>query len=337
MSHKKKQSQNRVIAQPSSNNSKKPFNFVPAMSSGNPPFNFGGHYDASLSEYDSERGEDFESSVLDFLDTLKFNFMSLSEEIAELRHDLNKSKRATGEIKTMVSVSTQTDLADQSPTPLGQGLGLGQDQKKSKSTGSQSYADAAKKKEVQKKKPKCIKKKEAIKLVREKQPPAEFVFLHLKLKDNSKLKKMSRSDRTRYMNSLFKTIGIEKNVVSFSLIGLSVVELYVPVVTQEETKSKLKNFHAEVTVNFDRINPPPYLRNPEKFKEALTHRLTLLTLRSRFVNLNRAILEGIPNEIVDEVYRRHAKYKSLSQSKSLTNSKMHEDPDPVEMVMDTDA
>jgi hypothetical protein len=229
-------------------------------------------------------------------------YLQMQQAFTKLQVDLNRGHR---EPKPMVSIFTQTDPVVEDRQDLPQSDTIATKPK------VLSYAAAVNTPKPAKKKP-TLKMKEAVKLIKKPSAPAKFSMLHLKLEYTYKLRRKSRSERSTYLKQLFKTLGIEKNVVSFSLIGLSVVELYVPTSTLEETRSKLNSRGAQITESFDRLNPPPYLDRPDKFKEALTHRLAVLLLRSRFLNLNHAILSGIPEDIATEAYDRVARWKSGS-------------------------
>jgi hypothetical protein len=129
----------------------------------------------------------------------------------------------------------------------------------------------------------------------------EFVRLHLKIQDNRPLKKLSRRDKNLFITNLFKSIGIRKEVVLFSLIGCSVVEFYVASIHTMDVKTKLQAQNAQLLEHFDRASPPSHLKNQSNFRNQVVTRLTILLKRSRFNTLDEAILRDLPQEAIELV------------------------------------
>jgi hypothetical protein len=266
-------------------------------------------------EYETEESYDKDIMLEDLFTSQQAQRLQISKlenEITKLNILLKKltaeiaSSKQTSKPTPPAACDSTTKPTTMSPPPK---QPTQQAPQPSKSLVKPTYAEQTKKT------PAKLNQKQVRNLIQLREAPMEFTRLHLQIQDNRKLKAQKRPDRAHTISTLFKTIGIRKDVVAFSLIGCSVVEFYVAAVNSKEVINSLKEHKAVIIDDFDRFNPPPYLKDPSTFGRNLVTRLSVLISRSRFKKLDEAILEGAHEDlkiaINDRINERKANQENL--------------------------
>ena len=105
-------------------------------------------------------------------------------------------------------------------------------------------------------------------------------------------------------------LEIRKQIKSVSMIGKSVLEMYVPVHHREKVETALNSIEAKILKDFD-LNQTPYAKEGdlEKLKEKTSSRIGYLLSKNDNTNMRKCILEGIANEIVNKALLKEAAFR----------------------------
>ena len=139
-------------------------------------------------------------------------------------------------------------------------------------------------------------------MLRPREASMTFGRLYLTIHDNRPMKPRGRNGKRAYAKEALKQLKIWKDVALFSLIGDSIIEVYIATARIQEVESQLAQDPREVLLpHFDRLAKPPFLKNEEKFSHNLTTRIAILYSRAKWQNLKDSVLEGIPDVMVQKI------------------------------------
>jgi hypothetical protein len=148
--------------------------------------------------------------------------------------------------------------------------------------------------------------------------PLEFDRVAFRVNSNI-FKKYKNKDKFYIARMLVKTMGLgatrDRRSLYFdlSLIGNSVVELYVPRPQLEEVKRIIVEKNLQL-IDDDRRRLPDFTRvSKEKVKEAMTTRLALLYRRATLVKLKECILKDLPEEEQRTIVEKSKSAANLGQ------------------------
>ena len=163
-----------------------------------------------------------------------------------------------------------------------------------------SYSEIVKKNRPNKKKINPKTKKEwAKKLIAPVSAPQEFVRIHLKLNDTRRLRTLSGPEKSGLIRTMFKQLDIKNEVIDFSRIGNSIIEI----ITLRKFSNKINVILNENGILLPKFNPSevPSHGNKEKAKECIVKRLSFMYARAKTADWRRALLEGYSEEILSAV------------------------------------
>ena len=169
-------------------------------------------------------------------------------------------------------------------------LGAGQPLFPPRGSGQQSFAAVA----AAPAKPASFYKKAASRLLAPRKDPAKFDRLHVRMNDSRSLK---RCDTAKQVNKLIsdclKRYGIKREVIRFSKIGNSVLELYFAADSRSKVIDNLVYHQCEILDDFDPLARPTYGVD-NTFEDKAVKRLAFLYKSANLVNLRATILHGYP-------------------------------------------
>ena len=135
--------------------------------------------------------------------------------------------------------------------------------------------------------------KEAAKIFAPRPPPATFSKIYLKIEDNRRFATARAKGNLRAVAySALMALGVGRQVVEFSFIGKSILELYVADPQVDSVLDKLKEKKLTVLEDFNIEANPNYGKSTDT-QERVVRRLAFLYKRARFHNLKECIVEGI--------------------------------------------
>ena len=139
-------------------------------------------------------------------------------------------------------------------------------------------------------------KKNGANLLGPKKESADFERLHISVQDNRPLKECLHPGQLRNtMELAMEYIGIYDQVVAVSKIGTSIMEIYFPKETKEFVVNQLALSKVIIYNNLN-IHCSPDFGPTKNFKEKRNHRLAYLLAKSKYVKLNRCILNGLGDD-----------------------------------------
>ena len=104
---------------------------------------------------------------------------------------------------------------------------------------------------------------------------------------------------------LFKKYKLRGKIKEMSLIGKSIIELYVAAVCENEVQEIIKNSRLTV-VNQDRMST---VHNRELNKTAIAKRIGFLLSRNSIKNLRTCIMEGFSPDIIEEALQYENEFR----------------------------
>jgi hypothetical protein len=126
-----------------------------------------------------------------------------------------------------------------------------------------------------------------------------FARIQIKIMDTRPMKKAKNAkEKNAVINAALKQIGIRDDTILFSMIGNSVVELYIKANKEEEVLTKLNEKNIEVERQVNPMSVPTFATLKE---EKLVSRLGWLYYHSKLINLKNCILEGLTGIIKEKV------------------------------------
>ena len=114
---------------------------------------------------------------------------------------------------------------------------------------------------------------------------------------------------------LIKILGIGRWTLEYSLIGNSILEIYVKSDSVESVKQELAKKEMNLLQDFD-ITAKPEHAQTEDFKHLLVKRIKFLYERARLVNMKKCILSGLSDDIVTAVTSKNDESRRASISHS---------------------
>jgi hypothetical protein len=130
-------------------------------------------------------------------------------------------------------------------------------------------------------------------MVRPKPIPMKFERIHLVLENARMLKGKSTAVRNRITKCLLKYLGIKNKVTLWSLIGNSIVELYVPEASIDTVLENIELKDGTALRNPDIWIKPDYMEW-DKFEKSTLARVNWQTKQSKYINLTECIRQGMP-------------------------------------------
>jgi hypothetical protein len=155
------------------------------------------------------------------------------------------------------------------------------------------------------------------------------------------LKNIAKRAKHKVVATLLSQLGLRKHATLFSLIGNSMVELYVPACVANVVRDGLTS--AKLTPSSRNPWETPSFLAEKDYTPAIVNRLALLHCRARFVKLREAILLGASEEQARMVTERADSFSRRGQQQapnSLNVNAFIPEPTPVEaevMEVDTSA
>ena len=144
-------------------------------------------------------------------------------------------------------------------------------------------------------------KRMAVGLTKKRREPLEFVRLHIEIYDTRSIKRAKKEMQVaKLVWTLLKMIGIARWTLEYSLIGNSILEIYVKANNLNSVKETLAEKEMNLIEEFDIATKPTHAQTDD-YKSLLVKRIKFLYGRARLVNLRKCILGGLPEEIVKEV------------------------------------
>jgi hypothetical protein len=142
--------------------------------------------------------------------------------------------------------------------------------------------------------------KTVVNWLKEPRPPAKFVKIHMKINMDRRSKTEPTPVIYQKVGQLLKYVGIRKQVKEVSMIGRSIVELYVEENDQDKVKERLRQMEAKIIdVAIGGINPWTNKSAMEQ-QEQICTRIAGLLRRNMGKHMRECILEGIPQEICSQ-------------------------------------
>jgi hypothetical protein len=201
----------------------------------------------------------------------------------------------------------------------------------------QSYADKVKagpKQPLGKKALKSIAKD----LLKPPKVPMEFGKMQVTINGSRKFKSMKPQMARKVISEMLGNLGIKKDIVRYSMIGKSIIELYYPLRDGvfEKIKGKIEEQGGSLVLNFSVMEKPSFSKlSDDKFMDQVAGRLArIIGPDYTPLNLRKTILEGCSTELTLLVEAKMAKFGFQNRS-----PKAAEDYNIVEEVsgMDTDS
>jgi ribosomal protein L20A (L18A) len=124
--------------------------------------------------------------------------------------------------------------------------------------------------------------------------PMEFTRLYFTLPNGTALKDLQYIEKIKVLEQVLKRIGIKRKVALYSIIGRSLVEIYVPNVQQPFVEELLEQ-HDLTKVEWTPWKQSPFNQQVDN-REATFRRLNGLMRRARFGNLRKAIIHDAPED-----------------------------------------
>lgn len=148
--------------------------------------------------------------------------------------------------------------------------------------------------------------------------PAEFTKLVVIVQDSRVFKACNDSREIQSaIRHLLKKLDIHNQVVEFSKIGNSRLELYVPTTVVEYVKNRLNDLNVKFDNNLD-INVPPAYGRATNFKQMTINRLSFLYRKAKFIKLRECILSHANAEIKQGVLAQVHEQDCKAAAASLT-------------------
>lgn len=203
----------------------------------------------------------------------------LREENEKLKSEIAKLKSTPPELETTESYASKAQSASPTPKEAAKNSGLFLKPKT---------------------KLKKFSKEDAVKMFQPLPAPVEFERIHVQIYDRKELLKCSSAaEKTQVINSVVQKIGLADKVAAKSLIGNSLLELYVPKHLKDDIKVSLKEKNISLT-NFIPEEIPSYAKTSD-CSSKIINRLSYLYRKSRFTNLKECILRGYSDKIRNAV------------------------------------
>ena len=227
-----------------------------------------------------------DSDIMNLLKNIQQQLQQLAEENKVLRED-NKALRE--EVKSLKNQQFPELYTPRNINPTG-------------NTNSRpTYAELAAKPSA---KPyKRPNRRVTTKLITPAGPPAAFTKLYLKI-ENSKILKEQRScgQGRIFMRDAFRSWGVNTMVTTFSFIGNSLVELYVPSQHRDTVRIRIGQQQGKVFTKMP--EPPSGVAAPDM--KYLVNRLSMLYRYARTNNLRQTILGYQSSDVIEAVYQHLA-------------------------------
>jgi hypothetical protein len=196
-----------------------------------------------------------------------------------------------------------------------------------------SFADLTKTAQAPIAKPKRWAPKANLDYLQERPPPQDFHRMYMRLN----LSRKAQTDWTRrnlvdFVAKCLAKLECRSLVTDYSLIGKSIVELYIADINLEKFKDKFKNANIQLMTKEEVDNTQPATnRDQDSLRQAVVSRIASLLARCRFQNLRTAICEGWCEDIIDDAT---AKAKSFFSPAIQAGARQVA---PMPMAIETDA
>lgn len=199
-------------------------------------------------------------------------------------------------------------------------------------TGKPSFAEAAKKGKAKPKSPKAVAKawgKQIAKAFEPSTEPIEFVKIQFVVPNTKSIKQLKPYARREWVQRALKFLGVRKETFEHSLIGCSIVEIYVPAEEASAVKAKLADRGVELVTN-GKLCPENHKQSPEKIEKAIISRLATLLNRAKLVRLKACILRDFPENVKQAALKKAADWvKSLQPAAPIDPATQGEPSAPV--------
>ena len=170
----------------------------------------------------------------------------------------------------------------------------------SSNTTGNTYADKVKM--ANNKERKSIKEMEFIKRLSEvNRDPQLFIRRYIKWNLPRKYKgDTNKKEIFQLAHKLLRHIGIDNKVKTISLIGHSVIELYVPGICLGDVESLCSLHNIELYSNDNRLENCYHHISDDMLEKKIIHRIGHLLTRTKLVNLRKVMMENLAPSIVTE-------------------------------------
>ena len=153
-------------------------------------------------------------------------------------------------------------------------------------------------------------------LIQPKKAPMEVSKMHIKLSDVRVLKKAaSPSEARKIIWALINAQGIRDHVLEISLIGLSIVELYINAERKIEIEQVLTKKEIEILVDYNPLMVPTYARE-ENIEPRIVKRISWMYGRARTQRLKACMLEGLPENVCQEIIAESINIQKVIKEKN---------------------
>jgi hypothetical protein len=138
-------------------------------------------------------------------------------------------------------------------------------------------------------------------LLKKQDKPLEFTRVHFQVLDNRPIKKCKNFHEVKeVIRGLFADLKIKKSVVEFSMIGKSIIEMYVKTDHMAKVEEALASHDIKLDFNMDLTAPPEFAKVKDP-QGKLVSRLGFLYKQARLQNLRECILENLTQELKEAV------------------------------------
>ena len=169
-------------------------------------------------------------------------------------------------------------------------------------------------------------KQERLKYLQPRTAAQGFHRICLEWNPGTKGKMMSPYELLKEARKLLRDIGIQNKYKEVSLIGKSLIEIYVADICVAEVRSKLAEHHAIVSPIIDRMHSPYGNADTNR----IVNRIAYILARNHLQKLRDAIIDGFPVEVKEAILAKELEIKKLrslrtNTSNTTNNTEEHKD------------
>jgi hypothetical protein len=152
--------------------------------------------------------------------------------------------------------------------------------------------------------------------------PQEFHRVYVRWNPSQDIRKYKYSEKVKLVRQWLKLIKLTNKVKEISLIGNSVIEAYVPSITLDEVLNTFNHHNVHRIEDFQRLSSPFDQGHTDVRSRTIT-RLKFLYKRNNLINMRKAILEDLPEDVITEITTidssTHVNYENNNINEQNTN------------------
>lgn len=149
--------------------------------------------------------------------------------------------------------------------------------------------------------------------------PIEFAKIQFVVPNTKSLKALKPYARREWVAKALKFLGVKSVTFEHSLIGNSIIEIYVPVEEATKVKRKLSEQDVEL-VKGNNLCPVNHTQSNDHIKQAIISRIAVLLNRAKLQRLKACILRDQPTEIREAATAKAAAWLKTHTDKNVQYS-----------------